>query len=184
MPDQEYPSQQSFPPPPPNGPYGYTPPSPQYSQDGHTYPPYSPQPAYAASGYSPAIPPYEASDISLNLVLSIFFGWIPALVFFLRRDQVSPITRAVFVGNMNFQLTRLLVSVGGYILAFLMVIIGSVTIDNGGSIAVIFSILMWIALGGISIAYFVISIVAAVQAKDRAMAGQPYQFPITIRFFS
>lgn len=175
MPDQEYPHSQPWPPHDPNG-------SPSQTPQGHSY--YPPGPSPFSSGNVPAIPPHEASDISLNLVLSIFFGWIPALVFFLRRDQVTPITRAVFVGNMNLQLTRLLVSVGGFILVISVMLMGAASIGCGGAIVILLSLLLWIAIACVSIAYFVISIVAAAQAKDRAMVGQPYQFPLAIRFFS
>lgn len=107
-----------------------------------------------------AIPAQDRSSITTNLVLSIFFGWIPALIYFTQRQSVSPLSAQVYVSNLNFQLTRLIVAV------------------------LIFIPFVGIIAGLASIAFLVIAIVGAASAASQTAMGHPYQFPLAIPFFS
>ncbi|WP_291280175.1 DUF4870 domain-containing protein [Galactobacter sp.] len=94
------------------------------------------------------------STLQLNLWLSVFFSWIPALIFFLTcRDSSSPAVREAHTKNMNFVLVRL--------------IVGVVT-------AIPF--VGWIVGGIASLVLFIISIINAVQVPSQIRAGQRPMF--------
>lgn len=78
----------------PQQPYG----QPQYGQQ----PPYGQQP-YGQQG--------QNSNLTLNLWLSVFFMWIPALIFYLvEKDKVGPAQQKANADNLTFQLMRVALS--------------------------------------------------------------------------
>jgi len=139
--------------------------APVYGQPAHGQPAYGQQPpaygqqapvygqqppAYGAPAYGPPVTP----NLTLNLWLSVFFYWLPALIFFLvEKDKVAPSYAAANAGNLNFQIVRTIA-------------------------VVVASILMPIPfLGGllfaaVMIAGLVVSIIHALNVPARAAAGQ------------
>lgn len=101
--------------------------------------------------------PRIAPDLGLVLLLSIFFGWIPALMLHLtERNNPNPVVRKAATDNLNFQLLRLVVTL----------------------VAVI-PIIGWI-LGGIaSIVFLIIAIIHAVKVPDEVRSGQYGKFILT-----
>ncbi|MGO3090033.1 MAG: DUF4870 domain-containing protein [Galactobacter sp.] len=94
------------------------------------------------------------SALTLNLWLSVFFGWIPALIFFLTsRDNSIPAVREAHTKNMNFALIRL--------------IVGMVTA---------IPVLGWIVGGIGSLVLFVFAIINAVQVPEQIRTNQAPQF--------
>jgi len=93
------------------------------------------QPQQPAAPQQPAPPQYQApapgyqqpapaadpvSNIQLNYWLSVFFHWLPALIFFLiEKDKGDARARAFHVANLNFSLLRVGVMVVGWILVFI-----------------------------------------------------------------
>ena len=116
-------------------------------------PPYGgPQPAQALS------PSDEKLWATLIQIGGLFFGFLAPLIGFLILKDRGPFVRAYSVTALNFQLTLLIAYVVGTILTFL--IIG------------IF----------ILIAAYVLNIVFSIIAAVKANQGQPYEYPLTIRF--
>lgn len=154
--------------------------------EAHTPPPAGPpqqpqQPAYQAppqGGYQQPgqVPPaggYQqpASDpagtITLNYWLSVFFTWIPALIFFLiERDKGNQAAFAFHRENLNFSLVRVGVLVATYILVLIPYL------------GWILAILLWLA----SIVLFIFHIIAAVKATDGYRAGRGPEFIFNIPF--
>ncbi|MGO1538722.1 MAG: DUF4870 domain-containing protein [Leucobacter sp.] len=181
---------------PPDGnnegqPEGQTPPpaappvppaAPQQPQPGYQAPPQQPQPGYQAppqGGYQqPAggqVPPQggqpqasdPASTITLNYWLSVFFTWIPALIFFLiERDKGNQASFAFHRENLNFSLLRTAVVVATYIIMIIPYI------------GWIIGILLWIG----SIVLFVFHIIAAAKATDEYRSGRGPKFVFNIPF--
>jgi uncharacterized membrane protein len=106
-------------------------------------------------GYGRPVPPDGGmSQLQLNLWLSVFFGWIPALIFFLTsRDNSAPAVREAHTKNMNFALIRLIVG-----------------------IATVIPFVGWV-LGGIAgIVLFVFAIINAVQVPEQVRSGRRPEF--------
>ena len=124
---------------------------PQYGQQQYGQPGYG-QPMYGGN---------EPGNIAVNLWLSVFFTWIPALIFFLvEKDKVNPIARKAAADNLSFQLIRVIASLATYILVLIPFI--------GALIAVV---------AGIGL--FVISIIHAAKIPGQVRAGQPGQYILT-----
>jgi uncharacterized Tic20 family protein len=89
-------------------------------------------------------------NVAPNLWLSVFFGWIPALIYYLaNKDTSSPVVRKVHADNLNFQLIRVIVCFVPYL----------------GMLA--------------ALVLFVIAIVHAVQIPAQVRSGQQPRFTLT-----
>lgn len=172
------------PPVPPQTPGAPTPPPapPGSQQPGYQAPP---QPGYEAPPQQPgyqAPPPggyqqpgaYQqpaaadpASNITLNYWLSVFFAWIPALIFYLiEKDKGHPLAYAYHRDNLNFALVRtglgLIIALFAWIpyLGWLIAIVG------------------WLG----SIVLFIFHIIAAAKstADFRSGAKPPFIFNIPL----
>lgn len=102
-------------------------PAPQQPAPGYAAP-QQPAPGYAAApppgGYAAPQQPVAAADplsnLTLNYWLSVFFAWVPALIFYIiEKDKSNPQVRALHAANLNFSLLRTGVIVVGW---FLMLI--------------------------------------------------------------
>ncbi|PII96460.1 DUF4870 domain-containing protein, partial [Leucobacter sp. OLTLW20] len=117
------------------------------------------QPGYAQPVADPV------SNITLNYWLSVFFSWIPALIFFLiEKDKGNPQARAYHAANLNFSLLRVMVIVATWILG-------------------VIPYLGWVLaplLGIGSIVLFVFHIIAAVKAPENYRTGQQPGFLFNI----
>lgn len=126
---------------------------PQYQQ---------PQQPYAQPVSDPA------SNITLNYWLSVFFTWIPALIFWIiEKDKGNQQATAFHVANLNFSLLRTAVGLAA-------VILGGIPILGG-----ILAGLLW--AGGLVL--FVFHILAAVKAADDYRNGakpDPFIFNIPL----
>lgn len=129
--------------------------APTYSQPGA--PGYAPQPATAD----------PLSNITLSYWLSVFFYWVPSLIFYLiERDRANPQVRALHAANLNFSLIRTGV-----------LLIGSIF----GGIPVLGAVIGPIA-GLASVVFFVFHIMAAVKVSEayRSGSGDPFLFNLQI----
>ncbi len=141
--------------------------APQYSAppaDGYQQPP--------AGGYQqPAAPGYQApvsdpvNNIQLNYWLSVFFHWLPALIFWLiEKDKGNARATAFHVANFNFSLLRAGVMYIGWILVVIPVI----------------GPLLW---GAANIVLFVFHIMAAAKVANEYRNGgktDPFIFNIPL----
>lgn len=90
----------------------------------------------------------------------IFFGFIPALIGFLVLKDRGPFVREHTATALNFQITLAIASVVGWVL-------------------------IWVAIGLLILAaVWVVNIVFSIIAAVKANAGQPYVYPLAIRFVS
>ncbi len=154
-------------PPPP----GATPPPQQPAYGAPQQPvygaPQQPQQGYAAPGYGAPqqVPPADpASNLTLNYWLSVFFLWIPALIFYIiEKDKGNPQVRALHAANLNFALLRTALGVVGWIFAFIPVI---------GPLV----------LGIAHLVLFVFHIIAATKVIEtyRSGGGDPFIFNIPL----
>lgn len=131
-------------------------PAPAYGQP----PQGAPAPGYGAPGAPYGQPGYGAPvqpNIVLNLWLSVFFGWIPALIFFLiEKDKVAPNYQRANAANLNFQIVIAIGVVASYILMF--VFIGFITLPL------------------VYLAQLIIGIIHAVNVPNQLAAGQEGKF--------
>ncbi|MBS3182989.1 DUF4870 domain-containing protein [Leucobacter manosquensis] len=128
---------------------------PQYGAPGQTPPPpggYQQPPA----GYAqPVADP--ASNVVLNYWLSVFFSWIPALIFFLvDKDKGDQRLYAYQRDNLNFSLLRVGVGLATWILGLIPYL------------GLIFGFLLGIG----SVVLFVFHIIAAVKASEGFRRGE------------
>lgn len=138
-------------PQPPQQP-GQQPQQPQYQQPQ--------QPAPAAD---------PTSSITLNYWLSVFFTWLPALIFWIiEKDKGDQRATALHVANFNFSLLRTIVYVATFIIGLIPYI------------GWIIGILLWIG----SIVLFVFHIIAATKAanayRNPSESTDPFIFNIPI----
>lgn len=135
--------------------------APQYQQapqGGYQAPP-------PAGGYAQQPVADPVSNVTLNYWLSVFFNWIPALIFFLiEKDKGNAQAYAYHRDNLNFSLLRVGVVIATYIIALIPYI--------GWIVAV----LLWIG----SIVLFVFHIIAAVKAPDAYRRGEKAPFIFNI----
>lgn len=121
---------------------------------------------YAQAGYQqPAAS--AVSTLQLNYWLSVFFSWIPALIFWLiEKDKGDQRATALHVANFNFSLLR----TGVYVVT---VIIGWIPY-----IGWLIALLLWIA----SIVLFIFHIIAAAKVREAYERGQadPFIFNIPL----
>lgn len=145
--------------PPPN----YQAPPPNYQQ--------APPPGYQAPppGYQQA-PADPVNNIQLNYWLSVFFSWIPALIFyFMEKDKGDPRVRAFHAANLNFSLLRTAVAIAVWIIVVILTF--ALPWTMWGVIGIL-TALMWI----INIGLAVIHLVAAISAANNFRAGQQPHF--------
>jgi len=136
-----------------------------------TPPPPPPQgPPPPPQGPPPPQTPYEQSGAlspsdeklwaTLVQIGGIFFSFIPALIGYLILKDRGPFVRAYTATALNFQITM--------------------------AIAYVISYILWLAVIGIflTIAIAVIVIVFSIIAAVKANQGQPYTYPLSIKFVS
>ncbi len=148
-------SDQTPPPPPPQGP----PPPPQGPPPPPGPPAPPPQNPYATT------PQLSPSDEKLWATLihigGIFFSFVPALIGYLVLKDRGPFIREHTATALNFQITMAIAYVVGY------------RHHRSSSIGIFILIAVWVLV-------IVFSIIAAVKANQ----GQPYTYPLTIKFVS
>lgn len=118
-------------------------------------------------GYAQPAPADPVSNITLNYWLSVFFTWIPALIFWIiEKDKGDQRANEFHVANLNFSLIR----TGLGIVAAILWMIPWVGWIIGG--------ILWLA----GLVLFVFHILAAVSAPDNyRKGGKPefiFNFPI------
>lgn len=139
----------------PNAQQPQQPQPPYYGAPGQTPPPPGGYQQPTAGYPQPVADP--ASNVLLNYWLSVFFSWIPALIFFLiDKDKGDQRLYAYQRDNLNFSLLRVGVGVVTWILAFIPYL------------GVIFGFLLGIG----SIVLFVFHIIAAVKASEGFRRGE------------
>ncbi|WP_449278304.1 DUF4870 domain-containing protein [Leucobacter sp. GX24907] len=133
--------------PPPAG--GYAPPAGGYA---------SPPGATAATGD-------HSSTVTLNYWLSVFFVWIPALIFYLmEKDKGDQLANAYHRDNLNFSLVR----TGVYVLTWIVMPIDLIGFFLGS------------LLGLASLVLFIFHIIAAVKAMEGYRRGAQPEFIFNI----
>lgn len=157
--------------PEPTGPVPYQ--QPGYGQPAQQAPAQYQQPATAPQyPQTPAQQPYPqapsqqyqqgavdpAGTVVLNYWLSVFFSWIPALIFFLTEKGKNSFADDFHRQNLNFSILR--------------VIVGFLT----------FIPYLGVVFGIGSLALFIIHIIAAVNAPTQFRNGQTYKFPFNVQF--
>ncbi|MET4002510.1 putative membrane protein [Arthrobacter sp. UYCu511] len=140
-------------------------PQPGYNQPGYNQPaaqqPYQQAPQQNYS--QPAQQPYQqgavdpAGTVVLNYWLSVFFSWIPALIFFLTEKGKNGLSDEYHKANLNFSILRGIAGVLTFIpyLGFVFGIIG--------------------------LGLFIIHIIAAVEAPKKFRNGEVYKFPFNVQ---
>lgn len=124
-------------------------------------PPAYQQPAQPAQpGYPQPVAADPVGNIQLNYWLSVFFTWVPALIFWLiEKDKGDQRATAFHVANFNFSLLRTIVGVGGYILGLIF------------SFIPVLNILFWIIVWAAMIVLFVFHIIAAAKVANEYRSG-------------
>lgn len=135
-------------------------PAPGYPQPGYPaagQPQYGQQPGYGAPGYGGA--PLQQSNITANLWLSVFFSWVPALIFYLvEKDKVAPNYQRANAANLNYQI----------IVAIAYAAAGLITIITFGIGAILYALL--------PIAQLIIGIIHAINVPTQLQSGQEGKF--------
>jgi uncharacterized Tic20 family protein len=127
-------------------------------------PPPGPPPAAPPPGaYQPSnqlSPADEKLWATLVHIGGIFFGFIPALIGYLVLKDRGPFVRAHTATALNFQITM--------------------------TIAAVVSSILWLVIVGIflTIAIAIVVIVFSIIAAVKANQGQPYTYPLSIKFVS
>ncbi|ANJ27231.1 DUF4870 domain-containing protein [Agromyces aureus] len=121
-------------------------------------PPPPPQNPYEQS--SQLSPSDEKLWATLIHIGGIFFSFIPALIGYLILKDKGPFVRAHTATALNFQITMTIAIIIGSVLS--LVVIGLFIIAAVGIIVIVFSI------------------IAAVKANQ----GEPYTYPLSIKFVS
>jgi uncharacterized protein len=122
-------------------------------------PPPPPQNPYEqpSTGLSPSDEKLWATLVHIG---GIFFSFIPALIGYLILKDKGPFVRAHTATALNFQITMAIAYVIGYILIF--IVIGIFVL----------------------IAVWVVTIIFSIMAAVKANQGQPYTYPLSIKFVS
>lgn len=108
------------------------------------------------------------SMVQLNYWLSVFFVWIPALIFYFVERGKNQQADLYHRENLNFALVRTALMVAGAVLAFIPFI--------GGFL----SLLIWLA----GVVLFVFHIIAAAKLTDTYNNGQKPGFIFNVPFIS
>lgn len=123
----------------------------------------APTPPASGSGQPQPSDRDPMSTLTLNYWLSVFFTWISALIFyFLEKDRSTPQVRALHVANLNFSLLRTAVFVVASVLG-LVPVVGTI---------------LTAVLGLVSLALFVLHILATLKLAEAAKSGgrDPFMF--------
>ncbi|UOE44909.1 DUF4870 domain-containing protein [Agromyces larvae] len=136
-----------------------TPPTPP-PPPGPPTPPAGPPPGNPYQQSQPLSPSDEKLWATLIHIGGILFGFLPALIGYLVLKDKGPFIRGHSATALNFQITLLIAYVVGWVLAF--VLIG------------------FLLLAAAWVASIVFGIIAAVKANQ----GQPYVYPVAIKFVS
>ena len=127
-------------------------------------PPAGPPPAAPPPGAYQPSPQMSPADEKLWATLvhigGIFFGFIPSLIGYLVLKDRGPFVRAHTATALNFQITM--------------------------TIAAVVSSILWLVIVGIflTIAIAIVVIVFSIIAAVKANQGQPYTYPLSIKFVS
>lgn len=113
-----------------------------------------------------ATPDQLATNVTLNYWLSVFFAWIPALIFFFIDRGKSPQSDLFHRENLNFSLVRTALGV-------VMMFFGWIPY-----VGWLILILGWLA----SIVLFVFHLIAAINAPERYRKGEAPGFIFNIPF--
>lgn len=121
-------------------------------------------PVAQASGDAPS--ESAMSMLMLNYWLSVFFTWLPALIFFLIERGKNSTVDTHNAATLNFQILRTIVVVAASIIAVIPYI--------GWLIAM----LLWIG----SLVLFIFAIIAAIKGPEDARAGRAFKYPFNVAF--
>lgn len=147
----------------PGNPYGAAPgqpvqdPSAQYYQQ-------APHQAAGAQGswQQPQANPNQLADnINLNYWLSVFFVWIPALIFYFTDKGKSPLADQYNRENLNFSLLRTGAAIAAFILAFIPFI-------------------GWLLSLALNVGGFILHLLVAIKAKENFQKGAAPGFMFNI----
>lgn len=143
--------------PPPAAPQYQAPPAGAYQQPQQGYQ----QPQQPQQGYQQSQAADPVSSITLNYWLSVFFTWLPALIFWIiEKDKGNQRAMEFHVANLNFSLVRTGVVIAGWIIGMVPYI------------GWILGLLIWVA----SVVLFVFHIMAAAKAPDAYRKGGHPEF--------
>lgn len=110
----------------------------------------------------------SVSNITLNYWLSVFFTWIPALIFWIiEKDKGNQRATAFHVANFNFSLLRVGTGIAAWILAMIPYV------------GWVLAVLLWLGM----VVLFVFHIMAAAKAADNYRNGgstDPFIFNIPL----
>lgn len=149
---------------PPQAPQYQAPPAGAYQQQPGYQPPPPPQQPQQPGYAQPALAD-PVSTITLNYWLSVFFTWIPALIFWIiEKDKGNQKANEFHVANLNFSLVRTAVGI-------LAVILGVIP-----WIGWIIGLILWLGY----LVLFVFHILAAVSAPDNYRKGGKPEFLFNI----
>lgn len=138
--------------------------------------------ANAAPAGAPLSPGEEKQWAMLDHLLSIFFGIIPALVFFFMYKDRGPFVRAHTVTEWNFQLTLLIFQVGGFLIAFLSIFASFATIVPGTQTGPPAGVGLFFVGYLLVLAVRFVAIVFGIVAARATSRGLIYRYPLAIPF--
>ncbi|WP_309065186.1 DUF4870 domain-containing protein [Microbacterium sp.] len=116
------------------------------------------QPAYGVPG-QPGYAGQVQSNITINLWLSVFFSWVPALIFYLvEKDKVPANYHRANAANLNYQI----------VIVIAYAAVGIITLLTFGIGAILYLLL--------PIAQLIIGILHAINVPGQLAAGQEGKF--------
>lgn len=118
------------------------------------------------------------STLTLNYWLSVFFTWVPALIFFFVERGKNATVDAHNRANLNFQLVRTIVGVAAGIVPWILGLIFGFAPLLGALLGGLIGFALWAA----SIVLFVFAIIAAIKGPEEARAAREYKYPFNIEF--
>jgi uncharacterized Tic20 family protein len=136
----------------------------------------------AAAPGVPLSPGEEKQFALLDHLLSIFFGFIPALIFFVMYRDRGPFVRAHTVTEWNFQLTMLIFQVAGFLLAFVSIFVSTMTIVPGTQSGPPPGIALFFVGYLLVLAVRVVVIIFGIIASMATSRGELYRYPLAFAF--
>jgi uncharacterized protein len=132
-----------------------------------------------ASGVARPPQPNKALAVISHLG-PIFGGFILPLVIYLAADKNDRYVHHHASEGLNFQLTYLIVTLGGLVLFFATFAILAATAGSGGGVAVGVGgfVLVWLLFMALAVVGWVFAIIGAIHASQ----GKWWRYPICIRF--
>jgi uncharacterized Tic20 family protein len=134
-----------------------------------------------AAGPMPMSVAEEKQWSILDYILSLFFGWVAALIFFLLAKDRGPFVRHHVANEWNFQLTQIIVTFVVGIVAFGGLIV-SIAATRGSTDGAPPALGLFFLGYVLIIAIRVIGIVFGIIAAVKASRGELYTYPIAFRF--